>query len=187
MKTLCEVTPSLLNSSTLVSPSASEHLSAAMPLFVLSVLDAASPRASRSAFLEIEEAARQFPRADLVSAAGEPLPRPHVLRGLAQVILERRSGRVLVRVGCRGDSGGRAYTVLLRDLRCGETDGMKVVVGQDQTLMDVNCDCKAFAFRAVGETICKHVVVAVVAAAAHLAPRRIVEEDEFVNMLKLDP
>lgn len=187
MKTLCGVAPSSMTPSASVSPSVSAHLSSAVPLSVLSILYALSPRASRSALLELEEAARQFPRADLVSAAGEPLPRPHVLRGLAHVLVERRSGRVLVRVGCRGDGGGREYTVVLRDLRCGEIDGMKVVAGHDQALMDVNCDCKAFAFRAVGETVCKHVVVAVVAAAAHLAPRCFVGEDEFVGMLKLDP
>lgn len=190
LKTLCDVRPpslSQLASSGTVPPSASEHLSSAIPLSVLSILNVISPKASRFAFLELEECARQFPRPDLVNQSGEPPHRPHLLRDLTQLFVERSSGRVLARVGAaKGDGGGKTHVVVLRDLRCPDEKGMAIVKSEDAGLMDVNCDCKAFSFRAAGETLCKHVVVAVVAAAANFAPRCFVTEDEFLDMLRHD-
>ena len=163
------------------SATGAEHLVSAVPAAALALFAALSPKATRGALADIEECARSSPYARGASSAGGA--RPLLLRPVADVLVEARSGKGVVRVGGARAEGRREYTVVLRDVEWPAEEPV-LVDGKDAALMDFNCNCKAFAFRAMAETMCKHVVIAAVAACAQLAPVTVVEEEQFLGSLR---
>lgn len=193
LKTLCATTQSPVHQtpSQHVTPTqiANEQLSTALPVSLLSALEAISPRATRAAISEMEDAVKSLSRADLVTDTGQPLEWPQILSPMANVFIEPVTGQVLIRVARakRDHKNSAGHLVLLRDLRFrSATSSMFVQDASSDDLVDTHCDCKAFAFRPAIELLCKHVIVAMIVAGANLAPRTFISEDRFIEMLPVD-
>lgn len=172
---------------TMIAPSAMAHL------------HAASPKATRGAFALVENLARcKGPRIangddrhqDVANGSRSILHdfvAIFVHNGRVAIVVRKDSNKLVrcQRDGSEGAESPNYHLVLLRDLTC---SGDKIQLSSLPESVargrgEAYCDCNAFTFRSDDEPLCKHVVVAAIAAILQLAPVTHVNEDDFLQKI----
>lgn len=156
---------------------------------------AVSPKATRGALALVEHHARcKRPRVgdDGIQPQQPSILLPHcILSNL--IIIQVFRNHVAIHVKSNASESGPhlndCHIVLLRDLRY--ENGKIVLTPWSETMSgakpsavvegEAHCDCKSFEFQSSEEQLCKHIVIAALAAMLRLAPIEHVTEETFLR------
>lgn len=153
-----------------------QSLSDSIPSSVITCFQALSPRATRTAMIEIDNHLKSNP----TPAPDELAPGTNVniLQSLVTVLVHA-SRFVCVSVGDNN-------IVTFRDVEYDANSNAMTIVGDEGREDNTNeafCNCRAFTFRARDETYCHHVIIAAIAVSLRVAPIEHVSKDTFMSLL----